>query len=62
MSDRARSVDHLFERKREWHLRQAQLPLVEKVRILLRLQRDELPLVARHRPLKSWERPWDIAP
>jgi hypothetical protein len=50
----------LFERKRAWHRAQAALPLMEKVRILLELQRQELPLLARQRPLRSC--PWDITP
>jgi hypothetical protein len=56
------TIDSLFARKRAWHRRQAQRSLVEKVRILLELQRQELPLLARHRPLRRWERPWDVTP
>ena len=52
----------LFERKRAWHRVQAARPLREKVRILLELQRQELPLLARRRRLRPWERPWDITP
>ena len=52
----------LLVAKARWHQGQAQLPLREKVRILLELQRQDLPLVARHRPLQSWERPWPIEP
>ncbi len=52
----------LLARLREWHRRQAKEPLQEKVRILLELQRQELPLLARQRPLHSWERPWDVTP
>jgi len=37
----------MFERKREWHQEQAGLPLREEVRILLELERQELPLLAR---------------
>lgn len=55
-------IDSLFARKREWHRRQAQRSFEEKVRILLELQRQELPLLARQRPLRSWERPWDVTP
>ena len=44
-----------------WHRKQARLPLRDKVRVLLELQRQELPLLAR-RPLRSWERPWEITP
>jgi hypothetical protein len=63
MSDtRDDEIDDAFERKRAWHQAQARLPLREKFRILLVLQRQELPLLVRQRPLKSWERPWDITP
>ena len=51
-----------FDRKAIWHREQAALPLREKVRILLELQRQDLPLIRRHRPLRSWERPWPIEP
>ena len=52
----------MFERTRAWHQEQARLPLREKVRILLELQRQELPLLTRQRPLRPWERPWEITP
>ena len=52
----------LLARKREWHRQRAQQPLREKVLILLELQRQELPLLARRRPLRTWERPWDVIP
>lgn len=55
-------VARLLARKREWHRQQARLALHEKVRILLELQRQELPLLARRRPLRRWERPWDVTP
>lgn len=51
-----------YARKRQWHRAQAQLPIKEKVRILLEMQKRELPLLARHRPLKQHEKPWDIEP
>jgi hypothetical protein len=44
------------------HRRQASLPLREKVRILLELQRQELPLLRKQRALRPWERPWPIEP
>ena len=50
----------IFGPKRQWHRLQARLPLREKVRILLELQRQDLPLIARRRPLQPWERPWTI--
>lgn len=51
-----------FDVKARWHREQAALPLKEKVRILLELQRLDLPLLACRRPLKPWERPWPIQP
>jgi hypothetical protein len=56
------AIERLFRAKREWHRAQARLPLREKVRILLDLQRQDLPLIAHRRPLRSWERPWPIEP
>ena len=55
-------VENLLERKRLWHQEQSKAPLQEKVRILLELQRQDLPLIARRRPLRPWERPWDVTP
>lgn len=51
-----------FEAKARWHREQANLPLKEKVRILLELQKQELPLLAAQRPLRPWEKPWPIDP
>lgn len=56
------AAQQAFDAKTRWHREQAQLPLKEKVRILLELQRQDLPLVARRRPLKRWERPWPLEP
>lgn len=56
------AVELLLARKREWHRQQARQPLRQKVRILLELQRQELPLLARQRSLRPWERPWDVTP
>lgn len=55
-------VKDLLERKRAWRRAQAAAPLQEKVRILLELQRQDLPLIARRRPLRPWEQPWDVTP
>jgi hypothetical protein len=55
-------VARLRARKQEWHRQQANQPLHEKVRILPELQRQEPPLLAGQRPLRPWERPWDITP
>ena len=52
----------LVESKRQWHRTQAALPVREKVRILLELQRQELPLIRRQRALNPWEKPWPIDP
>ena len=51
-----------YAAKRAWHQHQAKLPLREKVRILLQLQRRDYELLKRHRPLETWERPWEIEP
>ena len=55
-------IAELAKNKREWHRAQAALPIREKVRILLELQKQDLPLIAKQRPLRSWERPWPIEP
>ena len=54
------AAQRLFDTKKKWHREQAALPLKEKVRILLALQREDLSLIARQRPLQPWERPWPI--
>jgi hypothetical protein len=56
------AVHRLLDAKAEWHRAQARLPVREKVRILLELQRQDLPLIARRRKLRSWERPWPVTP
>ena len=48
--------------KAQRHEEQCRLPLRDKVRIVLELQRICLPLIARQRPLRPWERPWTVAP
>ncbi|MFN7942462.1 MAG: hypothetical protein U0X73_12770 [Thermoanaerobaculia bacterium] len=48
--------------KRRWHEEQARLPLVEKFRILLELQREDYPLLAARGALEPWEKPWDVTP
>ena len=52
----------LVRSKAEWHRAQAALPVREKVRILLELQRQDLPLLQRRRVLRPWEKPWPIEP
>ena len=51
-----------IESKEKWHRAQASLPIREKVRILLELQRQDLPLLAKQRPLRAWEKPWPVEP
>ncbi len=52
----------VHESKRRWHQEQANLPYEEKVRILLQMQRELLPIIAARRELKWWEKAWDIEP
>ena len=59
--DTAVSPD-LIESQEAWHRAQAALPIREKVRILLELQRQDLPLLAKQRPLRAWEKPWPVEP
>jgi hypothetical protein len=61
-NDRLGTGQEIFKAKALWHRWQAGLPLKEKVRILLELQRQDLPLLKRRRPLKPWEKPWEIEP
>lgn len=48
--------------KAQRHEEQRGLPLCDKVRIVLELQRMCLPLIARQRPLRPWERAWAVDP
>lgn len=52
----------LRQAKAEFHEAQRELPLREKVRLVIELQRMCLPLIARQRPLRPWERPWEVEP
>jgi hypothetical protein len=66
MSDRLNSTDDhtasLFRTKADWHRKQARIPIKDKIRILLELQRQDHPLLKRHRRLEWWEEPWEIEP
>lgn len=55
-------LQQLRDGKAALHRRHAALSLPEKVRMVMELQRIVLPLIARQRPLRSWERPWEIEP
>jgi hypothetical protein len=63
---RARPSDELMARlrqgKEELRRDREQLPLPEKVRQVIELQRLVYPLLARQRPLEPWERPWPVEP
>lgn len=52
-------LERLREGKRELHANARALPLEEKVRRVVELQRIVLPLIARRRPLRSHEVVWD---
>jgi hypothetical protein len=55
-------LQQLWKGKEALHAAHARLPLVEKVRLVIELQRIVIPLIARQRPLRPWERPWEIDP
>jgi len=55
-------AERIFAEKKLWHRRQADLPLKEKVRILLKMQRDDYPILLKRGGLRSWEKPWNIEP
>jgi hypothetical protein len=42
--------------------RRRALPLPEKVRQMLELQRMHFTIVSRRRSMRSWEHPWDVEP
>jgi hypothetical protein len=58
----AELLDRLYQGKAALHRRHRDLPLPEKVRLVMELQRIVLPQIARQRALRSWERPWEIEP
>jgi hypothetical protein len=55
-------LQRLWTGKAALHERHSALSLPEKVRLVMELQRIVLPMIARQRPLRPWERPWDIEP
>ena len=55
----AELLERLREDKRRLHAAARALPLQEKVRRVVELQRIVLPLIARRRPLRSHELVWD---
>jgi hypothetical protein len=53
----------LYEGKRALHAAQRALPLPEKVRQLLELQKITYEILrSRGVELRPWERPWDVEP
>jgi len=56
-------LDALRDGKRALHEQQRDLPLPEKIRQLLELQKIDYAIrTARGDTLESWQRPWDIEP
>jgi hypothetical protein len=68
MSDRSRArasaelVAAQWQAKAAWHRQQARLPVKEKIRLLLEMQRQLYPIYCQRRPLREWEHPWAIEP
>jgi hypothetical protein len=56
----AELLDRLRKGKETLRTRRRSLSLPDKVSAVITLQRVCLPLVARQRPLRPWERVWDI--
>ena len=54
--------ERAFAEKRRWHAEQAALPLREKFRILLELQRQDYPILAARGALEPWQKPWQVEP
>jgi hypothetical protein len=55
-------IARLRQGKAELRREREALPLPEKVRQVIELQRLQYPLLVRQRPLEPWERPWEIEP
>jgi hypothetical protein len=58
----AELLSHIERSKRDWHARQAALPLKKKMRIFLELQKAAYPILKARRKLQWWEKPWDLEP
>ena len=56
------AVVRIFASKKQWHRGQARRPIREKFEVMLQLQQQDLELIRRRRPLRSWERPWPVDP
>lgn len=55
-------LEQLREGKAQLRAQRRNLSLAEKVGAVIELQRACLPLLARQRPLRRWERVWDLEP
>jgi hypothetical protein len=55
-------IARLRRGKAELRRERIRLPLPEKVRQVIELQRAVFPLLAQQRTLESWERPWEVEP
>jgi hypothetical protein len=55
-------LDRLRAGKAALRAERIAMPLPEKVRDLLELQRIYCSIVGLRRPLQPWERPWDVEP
>jgi hypothetical protein len=58
----AELLERLREGKAQLRARRCNLSLPEKVEAVIELQRACLPLLARQRPLRPWERVWELEP
>jgi hypothetical protein len=62
-ADRAAALrSRAFAAKREWHQAQAEGSPRAKIEILLRLQREIVPILRARRELLPHEKPWTILP
>ena len=55
-------LEQLREGKRQLHEAQRELPLKEKVRQLLELQKIDYEIRKSRGDLRPWEKPWEIEP
>ena len=58
----AELLESLRKSKRNLHESQRELPLPEKVRQVLALQKIDYALRSERGELRPWEKPWDVDP
>ena len=56
----SRFMSLIFENKARMRRNQANLPVREKLKILIELQRIGCKVISQRRKLEWWERPWEI--